>query len=74
MNYVLYLILCSGVTNSCLEPYKYPNNFADSYSCMLGGNNQSIIKLEDIGQDKVNENKFYIKFLCTEEPKVELDT
>jgi hypothetical protein len=41
---------------------------------MLGGNNQSIIKLEDIGQDKVNENKFYIKFLCTEEPRIELGT
>tara|TARA_R100001440_G_scaffold7599_1_gene14887 strand:+ start:155 stop:379 length:225 start_codon:yes stop_codon:yes gene_type:complete len=74
MNYVLYLILCSGVTNSCLEPYRYPDYFVDGYSCMLAGNNESILKLEEIGNEKVNENKIYIKFVCREETKDEVDT
>jgi len=67
VNYVLYLILCSGVTNTCLPPYQYPNLFADSYSCMIAGNNESILKLEEIGYESVNNNKYFIKFICSEQ-------
>ena len=72
MNFVLNLILCSAVSNSCLPPYRYPDLFKDGYSCMIAGNYESIKKLEEIGYEDVNENKIFIKFLCTEETVVPL--
>ena len=67
MNFVLNLIMCSAVSNSCLPPYRYPDLFVDGYSCMIAGNYESIAKLEEIGNEDVNKNKIFIKFLCTEE-------
>jgi len=67
MNFVLNLIMCSAVSNSCLPPYRYPDLFDDGYSCMIAGNYKSIEKLEKIGNEEVNKNKIFIKFLCTEE-------
>ena len=66
MNFVLNLIMCSAVTNTCL-PYRYPDLFVDGYSCMIAGNYESIFKLEEIGYEDVNKNKIYIKFICNEE-------
>jgi len=67
MNFVLNLIICSALSNSCLPPYRYPDLFDDGYSCMIAGNYKSIEKLEKIGNEEVNKNKIFIKFLCTEE-------
>lgn len=67
MNFVLNLIICSALSNSCLPPYRYPDLFDDGYSCMIAGNYKSIEKLEEIGNEDVNKNKIFIKFLCTEE-------
>tara|TARA_Y100000033_G_scaffold46727_1_gene51513 strand:- start:1053 stop:1292 length:240 start_codon:yes stop_codon:yes gene_type:complete len=67
MNFVLNLIICSALSNSCLPPYRYPDLFDDGYSCMIAGNYKSIEKLEEIGNEEVNKNKIFIKFLCTEE-------
>ena len=67
MNFVLNLILCSAVSNSCLPPYRYPDMFVDGYSCMIAGNYESIAKLQDIGYEDVNKNKLFIKFVCNEE-------
>ena len=74
MNYVLHLIMCSAVANTCLPPYQYPDLFSDGYSCMIAGNYESILKLEELGHLKVNENKIYIKFLCTEDVKEKVST
>ena len=74
MNYVLHLIMCSAVANSCLPPYRYPDLFVDGYSCMIAGNQESILKLEEIGHLNVNENKIYIKFMCTEDIKEKVNT
>jgi hypothetical protein len=34
---------------------------------MIAGNNESILKLEEIGHTEVNKNKIFIKFICTEQ-------
>ena len=70
MNFVLNLIICSALSNSCLPPYRYPDLFDDGYSCMIAGNYKSIEKLEEIGNEDVNKNKIFIKFLCMEEAVV----
>ena len=59
--------MCSALSNTCLPPYRYPDLFDDGYSCMIAGNYKSIEKLEEIGNEEVNKNKIFIKFLCTEE-------
>ena len=74
VNFVLNLIMCSAVTNTCLPPYRYPDLFADGYSCMIAGNYESIKKLEEIGYEDINKNKIYIKFICNEEKKEEKTT
>jgi hypothetical protein len=66
--------MCSGVSLTCLPPYKYPDLFVDGYSCMIAGNTKSILKLEELGHVKVNDNKIYIKFMCTEEKKEKVNT
>ena len=66
--------MCSAVANTCLPPYRYPDLFVDGYSCMIAGNYESILKLEELGHLKVNENKIYIKFLCTEDVKEKVST
>jgi len=74
MNYVLHLIMCSAVANTCLPPYQYPDLFSDGYSCMIAGNYESILKLEELGHLKVNDNKIYIKFICQPEIKEKVST
>jgi len=74
MNYVLHLIMCSAVANTCLPPYQYPDLFSDGYSCMIAGNYESILKLEELGHLKVNDNKIYIKFICQPEIKEKVKT
>ena len=74
MNFVLNLIMCSAVANTCLPPYKYPDLFVDGYSCMIAGNYESIFKLEEIGFEDVNKNKIYIKFICQPEIKEKVNT
>ena len=59
--------MCSAVANTCLPPYRYPDLFVDGYSCMIAGNYESILKLEEIGDEQVNKNKIFIKFICKED-------
>jgi len=72
MKTALFLILCSGVAENCLPPYKYPDLFIDDYSCMIAGNTESILKLEEIGYEEVNKNKIYIKFVCSPEKEIKI--
>ncbi len=70
MKFSLALILCSTITNSCLLPYKYPQNFDSLYTCLIEGYEQSITKMIDIGELEVNNNELYIKFMCIDENKM----
>ena len=74
MKFILVVIFCSGLEQNCLPPYKYPDLFVDGYSCMIAGNYESILKLEELGHVKVNDNKIYIKFMCTEDKKEKVNT
>ena len=58
--------MCSYVAGTCLPPYQHPILFTDGYSCMIAGNQESIIKLKEIGEAEVNKHKLFIKFVCTE--------
>ena len=70
MNFILTMILCSGVSLTCLPPYQVIDAFyEDQYSCLLKGYEKSIEQMEKIGRVNVNENVLFIKFYCVPEEK-----
>ena len=72
MKIALFMIMCSGLANSCLEPHKL-NTYDTFYDCMTAGYKESFEKTESIGPDEVNEYKTYIKFVCSAESIEELE-
>ncbi len=70
MNYMLTMILCSGVSLTCLPPLPLINTFyEDEYSCLIKGYEKSIEQMEEIGRFDVNENGLFVRFYCTPEEK-----
>jgi hypothetical protein len=67
MKFILSMIMCSSVYNSCLPPFPMPNLYNSHYECMIAGYNESIKKAKEIGPKEINEYKTIIKFYCTEE-------
>ena len=74
MKIVLALIMCSYTAGSCLPPYIYPEKFNDQYDCFMEGYNQSILKMEEIGREEINQHSMYIKFVCAGIKPSEEDT
>jgi len=69
MNFILTLVICSAVDGICLPMYEEKKLFKDFYDCILSGNFKSIIELENIGREIVNDNKLYMKYGCNEVTK-----
>ena len=65
MKFLLSLIICSQVANTCMPPYQWPEQFNSSYDCMMFGYEESINKMEQIGRTEVNKYNMYIRFTCT---------
>ena len=64
MKFLLSLIICSQVANTCMPPYQWPDQFDSSYDCMMFGYEESKRKLEEIGREDINKYGMYIKFTC----------
>ena len=65
MKFTLLLVMCSYVAGECLPPYTYPQQFNDQYDCFMEGYNLSILKMENIGREEINEHEIYIRFICS---------
>jgi hypothetical protein len=75
MKIILALIMCSYTAGACFPPYIYPEKFNDQYDCFMEGYNQSILKMEQIGREEINEHEIYIRFICSpENESIEEDT
>ena len=61
---ILVLYLCSGITNTCVPPYQWPERFEDSFTCMVKGYEEASKKTKEIGPEEVNQYNIYIKFDC----------
>ena len=72
MKFILSMIICTTVYNTCLEPFPMPERYNSHYECMIAGYNESIKKAEEIGPKDINEYGTIIKFFChgTEEEKL----
>ena len=47
MKFVLILIMCSGMSGQCIEPYEWPMKFNTIYECLQFGYGESSKKLAD---------------------------
>ena len=68
MKIVLSLIICSALAGECKLPFNHKNLFEDWSSCMYQGYNDSLTLLGVMGDDYINQNKIFIKFVCEETP------
>ena len=64
MKFILGIIICSSVYNTCLPPYEWPNKFNSHYECMIFGYEESIRKAKEIGPKDINKYGTIIKFFC----------
>ena len=67
MKFLLSLIICSSVAGQCMPPYEWPETFNTQYDCLMFGYQQSIVKMQDIGEEDINKYNMFIKFYCTPE-------
>ena len=65
MKFILGLIICSSVYNTCLDPYHWPDKFDSHYECMMFGYEESMKKMEEIGRTEINKHGMFVKFYCT---------
>tara|TARA_R110000822_G_scaffold91219_1_gene210462 strand:+ start:161 stop:379 length:219 start_codon:yes stop_codon:yes gene_type:complete len=66
-SYILVLILCFGIDNTCLKPVKLDVNFKDHYECITFGYDASKNLLIGMTPLKVNQSKAHVRFTCTVE-------
>ncbi len=67
MKFVLSIIICSSLYNSCLPPHSMTDLYNSHYECLIAGYNESIKKTEEIGSQEVNKYGTIIKFMCIDE-------
>jgi hypothetical protein len=53
-----------------MPPYPWPDTFDSTYDCMTFGYKESLVKMEEIGREEVNEHGIYIRFICTPEQTI----
>ena len=53
------------MAGKCLPPMEYPEKYTDLYTCLDAGYKESIVQLESLGKEQVNQEKIFIKFFCS---------
>ena len=48
MKFILTMIMCTSVYNTCLEPFPMPTLYNTHYECMIAGYNKAIDKAKEI--------------------------
>ena len=64
MKFLLTIIMCSSVAQTCLTPHTFDETYGDSYDCLMDGYQKSLDKMEEIGRREVNKHGIYLKFDC----------
>ena len=67
MKFILTMIMCSSVYNTCLEPFPMKERYNSHYECMIAGYNEAIDKAKEIVAEEVNKYGTIIKFFCVDE-------
>ena len=64
MKFVLILIMCSGISGQCIEPYQWPGEFDSMYNCLQTGYMEASKKIEEMGPETVDKIYAHIKCYC----------
>ncbi len=67
MKFVLTMIICTSVYNTCLEPFPMGERYNTHYECMIAGYKEAIDKAQEIGPEDINKYGTIIKFFCLDE-------
>ena len=70
MKFFLFILICTGIGGECMPTIEMQQSFETKYDCLVTGYDISKEMMIDIGEQEVNKNDIYIKFICT--PKVEI--
>ena len=62
------LVLCHGV--DCTPPFEWTKKFDSYYDCAITGYEASILRMQALGPEVVNENKTTILFACQESSEI----
>jgi|TARA_Y100000389_G_scaffold37566_1_gene31909 hypothetical protein len=63
MKVALIMIMCSQIAGECMKPHFLRHH--DSFSeCLIGGYEESIKKINELGSKEVNKHEIVIKFKC----------
>ena len=65
MKFILALVICSQVQQTCIAPYQWPATFDSQYDCLMFGYEESMKKMEEIGRTEINKHGMFVKFYCT---------
>ena len=63
---MLFMILCSSVANTCVQPIPIKTMYDNHYDCLIKGYENSLEKIKEIGKDDINKLGIYVKFECKE--------
>ena len=66
MKIMLFMILCSSVANTCMQPIPIKTMYDNHYDCLIKGYENSLEKIKEIGKDDINKLGIYVKFECKE--------
>ena len=66
MKIMLFMIMCSSVANTCMQPFADTNIYSNYYDCLIKGYENSLEKIKEIGKDDINKLGIYAKFECKE--------
>ena len=70
MKFILILTLCSSLNNSCMQPVSIEQLYKSHYDCAYDGYKVSGETLVAFGQERVNQEKLYIRFGWKEMQKI----
>ena len=70
----LSIIICSALYGNCQQPYTKNVEFKTWAECMYAGTNDTLTLYDVMGEDYINTNKIFVKFMCAEieKPQEEL--
>ena len=71
MKILLTIIMCSGVADTCIQPFTFEEPYNSIYDCMVDGYSKSLEKTIEMGKEDVNKHDIYIKFSCGVDNRLE---
>ena len=74
MKFILSMIMCTSVYQTCMPPFPMPEIYNSHYECMIAGYEESIKKAKEIGREEVNKYGTIIKFYCMQEKNSKVET